>query len=529
MSKVKSFQLLMIAIVILIVLPIIGQTNLKNADASHDHRKAADVISIDLAYDSSGNEMPAVDFSHAIHNTAAQGKCIECHTQKQDLFVFKFKRTDEKASKDLYHENCINCHIKAKAKGKKAGPLEAECRTCHGAKNKSDKKSIATWKKIDFDKSLHFIHETSKDIKPAMSSQSNNCSACHHKYNDQTKKTYYKKGEEESCTYCHKNQKEKNNARSLKDASHDSCVVCHTDLKTKNISAGPITCIECHDSQKQIKTKLVKNIVRLKRDQPDQVLLTGRISEGKNPKYLMNPVAFNHELHESQTDNCKTCHHGSLKKCSECHTSKGHVDGGFITLEKAMHDKQSDKSCMGCHATITKQSDCAGCHDLMPEKQLNDFACATCHNTNADIVPSTRDVQKTLAKQIVEKQSGSYQVVMRDKIPKTVVIKELADKYMPSEFPHKKVVMAIAERVEKSSMANAFHRDQQALCMGCHHNSPKSLEPPKCSSCHGKNSDIANGKPHLKGAYHGQCISCHQKMGVKQVLPTDCIKCHKQK
>ena len=116
-----------------------------------------------------------------------------------------------------------------------------------------------------------------------------------------------------------------------------------------------------------------------------------------------------------------------------------------------------------------------------------------------------------------------------EKIPEKVIIKELANEYQPSEFPHRKVVMAIAERVEKSSMANAFHTDQQTLCMGCHHNSPKSLEPPKCASCHGKSNDIASGKPHLKGAYHGQCITCHQKMEVKQVLATDCIKCHKQK
>ncbi|MCP4020221.1 MAG: cytochrome c3 family protein, partial [Desulfobacteraceae bacterium] len=64
---------------------------------------------------------------------------------------------------------------------------------------------------------------------------------------------------------------------------------------------------------------------------------------------------------------------------------------------------------------------------------------------------------------------------------------------------------------------------------GCHHNSPASLTPPKCSSCHGKSSDLKADKPGLKGAYHGQCITCHQKMEVKTVLPTDCTKCHEKK
>ncbi len=525
MSKVKSFQLLMIAIIILILLPIIGQTNLKDADNLIDSQKSPDMINIDLMQETSGNEMPGVDFLHAIHNKAADGKCVECHTQKKDSFVFKFKRTDEKASKDLYHDNCIACHIETKETGKKAGPLTAECRSCHGAVKKID----SAWEKIDFDKSLHFIHETSKSIKPAMSSQSDNCSACHHKYNKETKKTYYTVGEEESCTYCHK-EKQTEEASSLRDASHNSCVTCHTSLKSKNIEAGPIECIGCHDAKEQLKIKPAKNITRLKRNQPDAALITGGLSDGKNPKYLMDPVAFNHEFHESKSDSCKSCHHDSLKKCSECHTPTGNnVDGKFISLEKAMHDKKSDKSCMGCHAEFTKQSDCAGCHSIMPAKTLKDNACISCHNTKADIVPSNADAQKALAEQMIKEKLADYPIVKIENIPEKVTIKGLANEYKPSEFPHQKVVMAIASRVEKSSMAKAFHKDQQTLCMGCHHNSPKSLEPPKCASCHGKNTDLASGKPHLKGAYHGQCITCHQKMEVKQVLATDCIKCHEQK
>ncbi|MCK5097434.1 MAG: cytochrome c3 family protein [Desulfobacteraceae bacterium] len=543
MSKVKTFQLMMTAIiimVILILLPFIGLTDLKDADK----QKSLDVITIELPEETIKNEMPAVNFLHTLHNKAVDGKCAECHTQKDDTFVFKFKRTDEKASMALYHDNCISCHIETKKRDKKAGPLAAECRSCHGI----DKKAEPSFAKIDFDKSLHFIHETSKDIKPLISSQSDNCSACHHKYNTETKQTYYVKGEEESCTYCHQNKKI-DDTRSIKDASHDSCVACHTglknkdtknnDIKNKDIKAGPITCKGCHDLEEQSKikarlAKIEKDIPRLKRNQPDETVITGlitsliaeKISEGESSEYLMNGVAFNHKLHEAKTKDCTSCHHKSLKKCNDCHTAKGSVEGKFFSLEHVMHDKKSQRSCVGCHAEFTKQSDCAGCHAMMPKQMPKDRSCAACHNTKADMIPLDSDAQKVLAAKVVEKQSDDYQIIMDDKIPEKVIIGELANEYKPSEFPHRKVVKAIAKRVEKSSMAKVFHENQQTLCMGCHHNSPKSIEPPKCVSCHGKKSNIINGKPHLKGAYHRQCITCHQKMDVKQVLPTDCNKCH---
>jgi class III cytochrome C family protein len=521
MSKLKSFHLLIIAIVIIILLPFIGQTKIKNNMVTS---KGPDVIPINLPDESYGNEMPSVNFLHSLHNQAVEGKCTECHIQQEDALIFKFKRTDNAVSKELYHDNCIGCHVEKKAQNKKTGPLTAECRSCHGVNKKTD----SPWTKIDFDKSLHFIHETSKDIKSAVASESDNCSACHHKYNTETKKTFYKKGEEESCTYCHKDIK-KEDTRSLKDASHDSCVACHTKLNGKEIAAGPITCTGCHDVKEQSKIKAAKNITRLKRNQPDETLITGRTSEGDNPKHLMNPVAFNHKLHEAKTSDCKTCHHNSLKKCNECHTSKGSKDGSFIRLEKIMHDTNSDRSCVGCHNEAKKQSDCAACHDIMPQQQLSDTSCMTCHNTDNKNIIQDADLQKALAKQIVTKQSNNYSMVPVEKIPEKVIIDELSDEYKPSEFPHLKVINAINKRIDNNDMAKVFHKDQQTLCMGCHHNSPKSLEPPKCASCHGKEADITKGKPHLKGAYHGQCITCHQKMDVKQALPTDCIKCHAKK
>lgn len=522
MPKVKSFQLILIAMIILALSSYIGQASVKKKD--NTSIKGPDVITIELSAEFSDDEMPPVDFLHTLHSQTDDGKCDRCHNKKDDNFVFKFKRTGEPPSIELYHDNCIACHVDLKNSGKKAGPQEAECRNCHGAVRQME----SSWEKIDFDKSLHFIHETSKEIKPAISSESDNCSACHHKYNTKTKQIYYTRGQEESCIYCHKD-KEKESVRSLRNASHDTCVACHTGMKTRKITAGPVTCIECHDETQQSKIKKVKNITRLKRNQPDAALITGRISKEEPPQYLTIPVAFNHKLHELKTDSCISCHHESLKKCTECHTSQGDKSGQFITLSQAMHDRKSKQSCMGCHEEFTEKNDCAGCHDLMPQKQLKDSSCETCHNTEAGMVSANKDTQKIIAEQTIAKLSGNYQNVMKAKIPEKVMIDGLTDEFKPSSFPHRKVVQAIANRVEKSSMAKSFHMDQQTLCMGCHHNSPKSLEPPKCGSCHGKKTDIINSKPSLKGAYHGQCITCHQKMEVKSVMPTDCNKCHEKK
>ena len=83
-------------------------------------------------------------------------------------------------------------------------------------------------------------------------------------------------------------------------------------------------------------------------------------------------------------------------------------------------------------------------------------------------------------------------------------------------------------------MAMRFHRNELTLCQGCHHNTPATLTPPKCAACHSDTREIVtrvagDGRPGLKGAYHGQCIGCHQKMGIKEPAATDCIRCHKER
>jgi hypothetical protein len=524
MSKVKQFGLIIFAMIVLFILfPFIGQSSVKIIDGD----KRADRITIQLGAASSRDEMPAVDFKHDLHTAAVEGKCESCHEKKDNAFVFKFKRIDEKASMDLYHNECVACHLETKASKKDAGPQTAECRTCHV----EDVPKASSWTKLDFDKSLHFIHESSARIKSIDMANSDNCSACHHKYNEKTKEIFFTKGEEESCVYCHK-PLEQDSIRPIRNAAHDSCVKCHQTLKTQKIEAGPVSCDACHEKENQLKIKKVADIPRLKRGQPDEVAMTGWKTANQVKTKFMDAVVFDHKSHETNAESCKVCHHETLKKCSDCHTTVGgELKGGFVSLGQAMHKQDAAQSCVGCHKEYTKNADCAGCHFQAPAKKDNPESCKICHSVNPTQFETGEPA--TIARVALSKRALEYQPVNIDKIPETVVIDVLSKDYKPSTFPHRKVVQAISKRVEKSDMARAFHTDQAGLCVGCHHNSPKTLEPPKCASCHSKNGPNTDGglddRPGLKGAYHGQCITCHQKMEIQVVLATDCVKCHEEK
>jgi len=513
-----------------------GQTAIESDGKSEKGLKKSLHLTIEFPVEKRDGKMPSVSFPHDIHTEIEGIKCSLCHAEKGGSLSFKFKRTDEKPSMDLYHDNCIGCHSEKNRAETDAGPLTASCRSCHsrkirkGINSEDDQKS--EWRKISFDRSLHFIHQSSKLIKSsgnyeAADSEKNNCGACHHKYNKKAKKTYYAKGEEESCLYCHK-EIERDGVRSFRRASHDSCVQCHISLKNKGTKAGPATCLQCHDEEEQKRIKRVENIPRLKRNQPDAAVIKGWMS-GEKSKGYMNSVAFNHKSHEAESESCRSCHHDSLKKCVECHSAPGVSKGNFIRLEQAMHDFDSDRSCVGCHKRRVEKPDCAGCHYPFPKRPLKNSYCAVCHNITPDEALRESFEESGFAKKRIKDLVSGYIVKTEDKVPEKIVIGVLSDEYEVCEFPHKKVIRAIAKMVEKSRMAKAFHRDSESLCMGCHHNSPKALKPPKCSFCHGSSADIKNDRPSLKGAYHGQCISCHQKMEVEAVKATDCVKCHEKK
>ena len=519
---------------IILMITLVGLVSVFSSADNQTHRP--DIVYIDLPPIPDGDKMPAVQFLHDRH-TQALGEnkdCSTCHLQQKDRFVFKFRRLEDTTSeKDMaiYHDNCIACHSETAGAGKKAGPLAGDCRSCHTTKPGA----VSSLQPIAFDKSLHYRHVSAEAIPPAEMTDDDNCGACHHLYDESVKKTFYKKGTEESCLTCHKTARTETTS-SIQTASHAACVSCHQSFKARSQKTGPVECAGCHDALEQRKIKVVDTIPRLKRNQPDTVLLASWMAaddvSASTMKKQMDPVAFNHLFHESKNASCRVCHHETLKKCSECHTEKGNKKGGGVQLAQAMHNPESSHSCTGCHNQIKQTKDCAGCHAAMPQKQFSQIACVQCHALDRALLqplPMPAEVRTAMAENTLKSHVRASGTLADDQIPEKVNIDGMVNQFGAVDLPHRKIVRALFARVGDNNLAAYFHNDDITLCGGCHHNSPPSLNPPKCASCHGEAfKNEQDGRPGLKGAYHGQCFDCHKVMEIEKPAATDCIKCHKK-
>ena len=496
-----------------------------------------DVLMIDLPAMPGGEKMPAVQFLHDLHTERIQEKknCSTCHLEKDQRYVFKFLRPDNGTTETdmaIYHENCIACHVKTEATGKTAGPITGDCRSCH----KTQSGMGSSRQPISFDKSLHYRHESAGTIQPVVPADNVNCSACHHTYDKAARKTVYTKGEEGSCRYCHREEKAEE-AESIRSASHDACINCHQTLASQEKKAGPFDCAGCHNAGAQAAIATVASVPRMKRNQPDVALLaswmTDREMDAKKVTKQMDPVPFNHEVHEQANATCRSCHHETLKKCSQCHTEIGNQDGGHVQLAQAMHSGTSAQSCVGCHKEAQKDKDCAGCHAGMPYKPFADENCSQCHRIDRSALgpwPLSKTTKTEIAAEALKTSTGVFMKLKDDQIPEKLVIEIMTDQYEGAQFPHRQIFRALESRTADHKMTGHFHDQQTTLCMGCHHHSPATLQPPKCASCHGEAfRGLQDGRPGLMGAYHGQCITCHQKMEIKDPAATDCGKCHKEK
>ena len=95
--------------------------------------------------------------------------------------------------------------------------------------------------------------------------------------------------------------------------------------------------------------------------------------------------------------------------------------------------------------------------------------------------------------------------------PDQVVLGELEKLYEPVRFNHR-----------AHSDMTKFGGD----CTLCHHHTPAGGEHPSCKSCHDPGVAHENlAKPGLKGAYHRQCMGCHQEWEGE----TSCEICHARK
>lgn len=496
-----------------------------------------DIVLIDLPAIPGGEKMPAVQFLHDRHTRALEEgqDCSACHLQEKERFVFKFKRLKDGTSEQdmaIYHDNCIACHAKSAGAGKKSGPVTGDCRSCHTA----NPAAASDWQPLAFGKSLHYRHVSADAIPPAAAGDEGNCGACHHVYDEAAQKTVYEKGAEGSCRYCHRPART-DAASSIRTASHAACVSCHQRLKDRSEKGGPVECAGCHAAVEQAKIKEVESVPRLKRNQPDTVLLAtwmgSDAASESTMKQHMAPVAFNHLAHEAKNASCRSCHHETLKKCGECHTETGDEKGGGVQLAQAMHSPNSPQSCTGCHNQVKTAKDCAGCHAAIPQKQFSQMDCARCHAVDQALLkplPMPKEARSALAEATLAAQSRAAGTLADDQIPETVRIDGMVDQFEAVDLPHRKIVRALSAGIKHSKLAAYFHSDDIALCGGCHHNAPATLNPPKCASCHGEAfKNEQDGRPGLKGAYHGQCFACHREMEIDVPAATDCVKCHKKR
>ncbi len=467
--------------------------------------KRTDIISIDKMKIFGELQEPVVDFYHDLHTDSlvkTPKDCQQCHQTVKNRLSTEFMQSGDKSKQevvDIYHNNCIVCH--EETKGKK-GPVT--CRECHTKKPKN----ISDVKRLDFDKSLHFRHTEALE---------NKCAACHHEYDKKTDKLVYIKDKESSCSYCHKETNEDNRI-SIRNASHNSCIPCHLSMKEKKQTTGPVECGGCHDLKKQKLIEKEINPPRLKRKQPDHVLIkTGNPKVDDVSKNRMNFVPFNHKAHEKANDNCKTCHHKSLASCNSCHAIEGTKEGGGVSLEKAMHDPNSAQSCLGCHNIKKQDKDCLGCHALIhASKATDENTCYVCHKRGIDFIEE--DLSKLL-EPIDNSHTADF--------PEKVIIKKLEDQYKPVEFPHGKIIAALEKKVNESQLASSFHNKKGLMCSGCHHNLPITKKPSACSTCHDASiKKKSTGKPGLMAAYHIQCMECHENMNIGK---TGCTDCHEKK
>ena len=474
----------------------------------------SDVISIDTISRFGKLERPEVLFLHDQHTDAMEKKgkdCKVCHQSDKGQMSQKFMTLKDEGAQaliDIYHGTCIECHKKTSDEGEKSGPVI--CNDCHNVKSQV----VSSRQPFGFDKSLHFTHSEAVEKK---------CERCHHEYNEKAKKLFYAKGKEGTCRYCHKD-KTIDNKISIKLAAHVGCINCHIKTIAEKKDAGPIKCRGCHGVDEQKKIEKKKSITRMQREQPDTTI----IKIGQDIDTRMNLVPFDHKSHEEYNDNCRGCHHEGLDTCSKCHPITGIQEGNYISLEQAMHRIKAKQSCLGCHENNKQQKECAGCHSLIRKNiSYNDSACATCHIKKDQETDSKDGIEaiKLQSARLLKSRPLVINTFNAEDIPEIVKIKDFTKKYQPVEFPHRKIINTLTNNIKNNKLANYFHSDKGTICQGCHHNMPLTKKPSRCTNCHGKPFDEMNmSRPGAIGAYHIQCMGCHDNMGIDKMGCTDCHK-----
>jgi hypothetical protein len=518
---------------------LLGQPWVNASPAPPEATATADRIFIDGLKQFGTLERPGVVFMHTKHTTALEKQdlsCQRCHPEGEEGMALKFKRlkdTDKKAVQEIYHNECISCHQETAAKGNDSGPVT--CGACHAEELVTP--AATRWRPIDLDRSLHHRHAKALE---------NKCETCHHAYDESAKKLVYRKGEEGACAYCHQDQTVDNRI-SGRLAAHQACISCHRTRAAAGKQAGPADCLSCHDVAAQTGIRVVEDAPRIERNQPDFVLVKSHPAQDPPPagsvpaaisaggESRMAQVAFNHKAHELADLSCQTCHHAAIDTCVSCHRSAGIKEGGQVKLADAMHRTGATASCIGCHEQQQRtQPECAGCHYPLAALTADETqTCKTCHAVPVpagDQLPLTEAENAATARQWIEGRVMAVPERSPERIPEVVTIGSLSDQFEPASLPHRKIVYKLMDNIQQNQLAAAFHTDTLTLCQGCHHQSPATEKPPRCGSCHDRQTAVKNAdRPSLAAAYHQQCMTCHDRMGIVKPATQDCVACHKKR
>jgi len=517
------------------------------------------LVTIDVPYAERGRqEMPPVTFDHERHanqlSTQKVGEnCMLCHsvsgkgTGKHLVIDTIAQRVAEGAvRKDASHEYCISCHTKRVDQGLSTGPVETACRSCHQDSPPGESGRV----EMRFSTLLHNRHtESAHMVRPDGLAT---CVTCHTKAEEGTKNscfTCHQTGAEKAATLA-KNPEAVGKYGPVADfltvgeSAHSLCVGCHVVLASEGKTNAPIACSSCHSAgaawraaadapDQPLKSK------RMEAGQPDFVLMFAESGRADATRSSMLPVSFDHKRHETVTENCATCHHKGTYSCRSCHTVGGKAEGGFVPLNKAMHNALNSRSCASCHSAVaTARPECASCHATM-SLDMKPASCSTCHAVPADLdraeaTPEklsglSQDARADHARATVENRlaAATERASRAVEVPENVEIGVLANEYEPSKLPHGAIVRNLAGKAAADTLARVFHSSELTMCSSCHHYSPLSATPPRCISCHNTTTGMMNGKelPALKAAYHNQCMGCHEIMEQKP-LATDCSGCH---
>ncbi len=148
------------------------------------------------------------------------------------------------------------------------------------------------------------------------------------------------------------------------------------------------------------------------------------------------------------------------------------------------------------------------------------------------LITKKRGIVWVVAMGVVLLCSAAGRALDQSDAPESVTIGLLEELYEPVEFDH-------AGHTEMAECSDCHHHTagtvtQRWNCKKCHTN-PLEGDTVSCADCHSPNrfdsqylATLDNPelyhveKPGLKGAYHLNCVGCHQEQGG----PTGCEDCH---